>query len=64
MSAVPPPHDPARFSLAAHVLAKAAAQPDKIALQILRLNGAERWSYGRLEAAVRGVATGFRQAGL
>lgn len=64
MSSALPLHDPRRFNLAAHVLAGAAAQPDKIALQILRLNGAERWSYGRLEAAVRGVATGFLRAGL
>ncbi|MGB3313583.1 MAG: class I adenylate-forming enzyme family protein [Albidovulum sp.] len=58
------PACPAPFNLAAHVLAQARARPDHIALQIMRANGAERWSYGRLEAAVRGVATGFLQAGL
>ena len=55
---------PAPFNLARHVLAKAAERPDHIALQILKAAGAERWSYGRLEAAVRGVATGLVDAGL
>ena len=58
------PACPAPFNLAGHVLAHAGDRPDHIALQIVRANGAERWSYGRLEAAVRGVATGFLQAGL
>lgn len=55
---------PAPFNLAAHVLAAAANRPDHVALQILRPAGAERWSYGRLEAAVRGVATGLLSRGL
>ncbi|WP_425100497.1 class I adenylate-forming enzyme family protein [Tropicibacter sp. S64] len=55
---------PAPFNLAAHVLAAGAATPDKIALAILKPTGAERWSYARLIAAVRGTATGLRQAGL
>lgn len=55
---------PALFNLAAHVLAAGAADPDKIALSILRASGAERWSYARLIAAVRGTATGLLQAGL
>jgi len=54
---------PAPFNLAAYVLAAGAAQPDKIALQVLRLTGAERWSYGALTRAVRGIGTGFVQAG-
>lgn len=54
----------APFNMAAHVLAAGAATPDKIALQILRPTGAERWSYWRLIAAVRGAATGFLEAGL
>ena len=45
----------APFNLAAHVLAAGAARPDHNAMQILRPTGAERWSYGRLIAAVRGV---------
>jgi acyl-coenzyme A synthetase/AMP-(fatty) acid ligase len=55
---------PAPFNLAEYVLAAGAAQPDKIALQIVRLTGAERWSYARLTAAVRGIGTGFLRAGL
>ncbi|MCX8509402.1 MAG: AMP-binding protein, partial [Rhodobacteraceae bacterium] len=55
---------PAPFNLAAYVLARSAELPDKTALQILRPSGAERWSYGRLARAVRGVAQGLRSAGL
>lgn len=55
---------PAPFNLAAHVLAAGAATPDKIALQILRGSGAERWSYGRLTDAVLGVAGGLLDRGL
>jgi acyl-coenzyme A synthetase/AMP-(fatty) acid ligase len=56
-------HDPcpAPFNLARYVLD--AGAPDKIALQVLRLSGAERWSYARLRAAVRGIGTGFLRAG-
>ena len=60
----PPPPCPARFNLAAHVLNAAARQPDKVALAVIGLSGAERWSYARLEAAVRGTATGLLEAGL
>ncbi|WP_209425697.1 class I adenylate-forming enzyme family protein [Pararhodobacter sp. SW119] len=55
---------PAPFNLAEYVLGAGAATPDKIALQVLRLTGAERWSYARLTAAVRGIGTGFLRAGL
>ncbi|MCC6002031.1 MAG: acyl--CoA ligase [Pararhodobacter sp.] len=55
---------PAPFNLAEYVLAEGARQPDRIALQVLRLTGAERWSYARLIAAVRGIGTGFLRAGL
>jgi acyl-coenzyme A synthetase/AMP-(fatty) acid ligase len=55
---------PAPFNLAAHVMSRAEACPDKIALAILRLSGAERWSYARLHAAIRGTGTGLLQAGL
>ncbi len=55
---------PAPFNLAEYVLAAGAAQPDRIALQVLRLTGAERWSYARLTEAVRGIGTGFLRAGL
>ncbi len=55
---------PAPFNMAQYVLAAGAATPDKIALQILRATGAERWSYARLIAAVRGTGTGLLRAGL
>lgn len=55
---------PAPFNMAAHVLRHAPEQPDKVALAILGLSGAERWSYARLEAAIRGTATGLLQSGL
>lgn len=56
--------DPAAFNLAAWVLAAGAQQSDKMAMQILRLSGAERWSYGRLIAAVRGAGTLMLEQGL
>ena len=49
---------PAPFNLAAYVLAAARLTPDKIALEILRAGGAERWSFARLDAAVRGTGDG------
>lgn len=55
---------PQPFNMAAYVLEAGQATPDKIALQILRLSGAERWSYAALTRAVRGIGTGFLQAGL
>ena len=47
----------AGFNLAAHVLARGRDTPEKIALAVLGLTGAERWSYGRLIAAVRGCGS-------
>jgi acyl-coenzyme A synthetase/AMP-(fatty) acid ligase len=46
------------------LLGHASRLADKPALQVLRASGAERWSYGRLERAVRGVATGLLDQGL
>ncbi|WP_101066456.1 class I adenylate-forming enzyme family protein [Roseovarius salinarum] len=60
----PPPPCPAPFNLARYVLEAGQAAPDKVALAILGLTGAERWSHARLTAAVRGTATGLRRAGL
>ncbi|WP_288943331.1 class I adenylate-forming enzyme family protein [uncultured Roseovarius sp.] len=60
----PYPPCPAPFNLAAHVLAHADDTPDKVALAILRLSGAERWSYARLKQAVLGTGTGLLQTGL
>jgi acyl-coenzyme A synthetase/AMP-(fatty) acid ligase len=59
-----PPALPASFNLAAHVLAAADRAPDRVALVLAGLSGAERWSWGRLAAAVRGVGTGLQRAGL
>lgn len=42
------------FNLAAHVLSAGSRTPDKVALAVLGLTSAERWSYARLIAAVRG----------
>jgi len=60
----PPPPCPGPFNLAAHVLASATRRPDKVALAIIGLSGAERWSYARLEGAVRGTAAGLLAQGL
>ncbi|MEM1301136.1 MAG: class I adenylate-forming enzyme family protein [Pseudomonadota bacterium] len=54
---------PASFNLAAYVLGNADPDPDKVALAILGPSRAERWSYGRLTSAVRGVGTGLLSAG-
>ena len=59
----PPPACPRPFNLARHVLAQGEAVPDKIALQIVSPRGAERWSYGRLIAAVRGCGAGLLARG-
>lgn len=55
---------PACFNLAAHVLARAGEVPTKCALQVIRPDGAETWSYARLEAAVRGCGSGLMALGL
>lgn len=60
----PPPACPTPFNLAAHALGPAASRPDRIALQVLRVDGAERWSFGRLDSAVRGTGAGFLGLGL
>ncbi len=58
------PADPARFNMAAHVLAAGGRTPEAIALSVIGPEGAEDWSYARLVAAVRGTATGLLDAGL
>ncbi len=58
------PRPPAPFNLAAHVLGAAGRSPDKSALQIVGPLGAERWSFARLEAAVRGCGTALLRRGL
>lgn len=52
----PPPPCPDPFNLADHVLAPGLTHPDKIALSVISLSGAERWSHGRLRAACLGLA--------
>ena len=52
------------FNLAEHVLRLGAATPDKLALSVIGPARAERWSYARLIAAVRGTATGLLARGL
>lgn len=59
-----PPPCPAPFNLAEDVLAAGLATPDRIALQILRPVGAERWSHARLRAAVLGTGAGLLAQGL
>ena len=60
----PPPPCPAPFNLTGYVLSRAEERADRIALAVLGLSGAERWSYARLRAAVLGTATGLRAAGI
>ncbi|MEZ5754480.1 MAG: class I adenylate-forming enzyme family protein [Paracoccaceae bacterium] len=61
----PWPPCPAPFNLARHVLEGSVERhPDRMALQILSPRGAERWSYARLAAAVRGCGAGLRARGL
>ncbi|WP_170328839.1 class I adenylate-forming enzyme family protein [Ruegeria arenilitoris] len=60
----PPLPCPAPFNLAAHVLRRTDEDPDKIALSVLRSDGAEDWSYRALKSAILGTATGLLYAGL
>lgn len=49
--------------MAAHVLARAADLPDKIALSVIAPDHAEHWHFAALEAAVRGTGAGLLAAG-
>ncbi|MEJ6500004.1 MAG: class I adenylate-forming enzyme family protein [Rhodobacterales bacterium] len=60
----PPPPCPAPFNMAAYVLSAGQKTPDKTALEILSLDGVERWTYGDLTAAIMGVAGGLQASGL
>lgn len=55
---------PSPFNMAAHVLGRASAKRDKLALAVMGLSETTRWSYAKLEAAVRGTGTGLLQRGL
>lgn len=52
------------FNLAEYVLSAGAAAPDRLALSVVSAGRAQRWSYARLIAAVRGTASGLRARGL
>lgn len=52
------------MNLAEHVLQAGRATPDKLAMSVLGLTRADRWSHGRLRQAVLGTATGLVRAGL
>lgn len=54
---------PSPFNLADYVLTAGRATPDKIALAVLGPARAERWSFARLETAIRGMATGLLKEG-
>lgn len=61
---LPYPALPVSFNMAAHVLAQAAALPDKPALELLHAAHAEIWTYAQIARAVRGVASGLLAQGL
>ena len=52
------------MNLAEHVLAAGMETPDKLAMAVIDPTGADRWSHGRLRAAVLGCAAGLLRAGL
>jgi acyl-coenzyme A synthetase/AMP-(fatty) acid ligase len=60
----PPPPCPAPFNLAAHVLGRAAALPDKTALSVIGRDQTDNWTYAELHRAILGTATGLRNAGM
>ena len=59
----PFPPCPGPFNMAAHVLGRAEALADKIAVSVVSDRHVERMSYAALLAAVRGTGAGFLQAG-
>lgn len=52
------------MNLAEHVLRAGLAAPDRLAMSVLGLARADRWSHARLRQAVLGTATGLRRSGL
>ena len=60
----PFPPCPAPFNLAAHVLWANGADDDKAAMAVLRADGSEHWSYGRLRESVLRTAGGLLKAGV
>lgn len=55
---------PRPFNLARHVLWSNAADPEKVALTVLKPSGSARWSYAMLRTAVLARAGAFLAAGL
>lgn len=54
----------APFNLAAHALRHAGRLAEKPALEVLHPDRVEVWSYGQIEAAVRGIGAGLLARGL
>ncbi len=54
---------PDPFNMAAHVLARADAQPEKIALSVVG-GPTDDWTFAQLQNAIRGTATGLLARGL
>ena len=52
------------MNLAEHVLQAGQDCPDKLAMSVIGLGRADRWSHARLRRAVLGTATGLLDAGL
>ncbi|SMO64311.1 class I adenylate-forming enzyme family protein [Paracoccus laeviglucosivorans] len=52
------------MNLAQYVLQAGLETPDKLAMSVLGLSRADRWSHARLRHAVLGTATGLLQSGL
>jgi len=52
------------MNLAQHVLDAGLAAPDRLAMSVLGLGRADRWSHARLRRAVLGTATGLMRSGL
>lgn len=55
---------PDRFNMAAYVIGKAHETPDKTALKIIGMNGANVWTHRDIDAAVRTTATGLENHGV
>ncbi|WP_415920675.1 class I adenylate-forming enzyme family protein [Tateyamaria sp. SN6-1] len=62
-NSAPHPACPAPFNLAGHVLARAEALDDKIAVAVIGTDTHEEMTYAALRAAVLGTASGLREAG-
>ena len=60
----PFPPCPAPFNLATYVLWANGANDDEVAMAVLRADGSENWSYGRLRKSVLRTAGGLVKAGL